>query len=210
MFHRDNCTVPMCIVRPWYNPPGSPPLCVQFSDSSQQDKSNPCLHSKYPLQFLWLATCGDIEISVRSSVPVHPKLNGSLKCLRPSSSPQSTNINDGFVTATYRWSAVVKEASLVAQQAATKQKGWDSLMSEVQVLFLFASSKNCSDPADSPSDPLRKILEVKGTTAAVNHLQLLFMIKFNCQFSPPALLITNIRAGAFSGEPEKGGSISIC
>ena len=157
-------------------------LYVQFYKSLQQDESNPCLHSKYLLQFLWLDTCGDVEISVRSYVPVHPKLdnffNDRLECLPPSSPPQSTNINNSFVTATNRLTVVIKDASLVMQQAEKKQKGWDSLMSKVQNLFLFAPSTNFSDLADSPSVLLRKILEVTGTAAVVNRLQLLFMSKF--------------------------------
>ena len=83
------------------------------------------------------------------------------------------------------------------------------MMSEVQALFLYPSSTNCSDPADSPSDSLRKILDVKGTAAAVYRLELLLLSKFNRQFFHPAPLFTNIRAGAFSDALEKGGSISI-
>ena len=68
---------------------------------------------------------------------------------------------------------------------------------------------NCSDPADSPSDPLRKILEVKSTAASVTSVELLLMGRSGREFSPPAPLITNIRAGSFAGAPEKGAGISI-
>ena len=103
------------------------PLYVEFSASSKQDESNPYVHSLYFLQFLWLATCGDVDLSVGSSVSVHPKLegffNGHLKYILPRSPPQPTNINDGLVTATSRLTAVIKDASFITQQAATKQRG---------------------------------------------------------------------------------------
>ena len=203
----------MCIVGSLCNPLGPPPLYVEFSASPKQDKSNPYVHSLYLLQFLWLATCGDVDLSVGSSVPVHPKLegffNGHLESLLPRSPPQPTNINNGLVTATSRLTAVIKDASLITQQAATNQRGWDSVMSEIQALYLYASSTNCSNPADSPPDPLRKILEVKSTETTVHRVELFFMSRSNHQFAPPAPLITNIRAGSFSNAPEKGGGISI-
>ena len=76
-------------------------------------------------------------------------------------------------------------------------------------MYLYASLTNCSDPADSPSDPLRKILAVKSTATAVNRVEFFFMSRSNHRFSPPAPLITNIRVGSFSDAPEKGGGISI-
>ncbi len=189
------------------------PLYVKFAASPQQDKANPYVHSRYFLQFLWVAMCSDAELSVRTSVPVHPKLDSffssHLHLLLPPSPPQPTNINDGLVTATSRLTAVIKDASLLTQQAAPKQKGWDSMISELQALILYASSTNCSDPADAPSDSLRKILEVKSTAASVTRVELLLMRKSGREFSPPAPLITNIRAGSFSGAPEKGAGISI-
>ena len=113
-----------------------PPLYVEFSASPKQDKSNPYVHSLYLLQFLWLATCGDVELSVQTFLPVHPKLDGffndHLESLLPRSPPQSTNINDGLVTATSRLSAVIKDAPLITQESATKQRDWDSGMSEIQ------------------------------------------------------------------------------
>ena len=102
------------------------PIYVEFSMSLKQDKSNPFLHSNYILQFLWLATCDDIELSVRSSVPVHPKLedffNNCLKRLLPCSSLQSTNINNSLVTATDMLTAVIKDTSLVMQPASLTTK----------------------------------------------------------------------------------------
>ena len=83
------------------------------------------------------------------------------------------------------------------------------MMSEVQALFLFASLTDCSDPADSPSDPLRKILEVKRKATAVSRLEILYMSRSSRQLSPPAPLVTNIRVGSLSVAPEKGGGLSI-
>ena len=103
---------------------------------------------------------------------------------------------------------MIKDASLVTQQAAKKPKVWESMMSELQTFFLYASLTKCSEPADSVSDTLRKILEVEGTATAVSCLELLLMSKFNCQLSTPALLVTNIRVGAFSGAPVKKVVIS--
>ena len=133
MFHQDNRTEPICIIGPLRNPLGSPPLYIELSTSSKQDMSNPCVHSKYFLQFLWLATCGDVELPVRSSVLAHPKLdkifNDCLESLLPRGPPQLTNTNNSLVTATSRLTAVNKDLSLVTQQAANKPQGWDSLMS---------------------------------------------------------------------------------
>ena len=137
MFHRDNCTVHMCIVGPLVgplcNPPGSPPPLHRVSPSLKQDEYNHFLHSNYLLQFLWLATCGDVELPVRSSVLAHPKLdkifNDCLESLLPRGPPQLTNTNNSLVTATSRLTAVNKDLSLVTQQAANKPQGWDSLMS---------------------------------------------------------------------------------
>ena len=67
------------------------PLYVEFSASPKQDESNHYVHSLYLIQFLGLATCGDAELSVRSSLPVHPKLeaffNDHLESLLPRSPP---------------------------------------------------------------------------------------------------------------------------
>ena len=134
------------------------PLYAKFATSPKQDESNHYVYSLYHLQFLWLATCDDVDLSVRSSLLVHPKLDGfindRLESLLPHSPPQSTNIYDGFVTATSRLTAVIKYVSLITQQTAKKQRCWDNVMSEIQALFLFASLTNCSNPADSPSDLL--------------------------------------------------------
>ena len=97
------------------------PLYIDFSASPKQDESNPYIHSRYLLQFLWLATCGDIELSGRSSLPVHPKLEGffndHLESLLPRSPPQSTNISNDLVTATSRLTAVIKDIAASSKEA---------------------------------------------------------------------------------------------
>ena len=146
-------------------------------------------------------------------LPVHSKLddffNNPLESLLPRSPPQSININNSLVTATSILTVVIKDAPIIMQQAAKTQRGCDNVMSKVQALFLFASLTNCSNPADSSSDPLKKVLDVKGTSTAVHCLELLFMHRFSCQFSPLVPLITNIRAGSFSNAPGQGGGICI-